>query len=139
MADDRFSDPNVKEAFAALPGTARDGLLQLRSLIFQAAAENVSAVGRLEETLKWGQPSYLTPETKSGSTIRLGVPRSPDHDYALFVHCQTDLTEQFETNYPGEFEFEGTRALLFKADRPIQADALKHCIGMALTYHARKR
>lgn len=139
MADDRFSDPNVEAAFAALPETARDGLLLLRSLIFRAAAENDGAVGRLEETLKWGQPSYLTPVTKSGSTIRLGVPKSPDHDYALFVHCQTDLTVQFEANYPGEFEFEGTRALLFKAERPIQADALKHCIALALTYHARKR
>ncbi|MEX0955651.1 MAG: DUF1801 domain-containing protein [Rhizobiaceae bacterium] len=134
----RFADPNVEQAFDALPVAARDGLLALRSLIFEAAATH-QAVGRIEETLKWGQPSYLTPETKSGSTIRLGVPRSPHHDYALFVHCQTDLTRQFETHYPGVFDFEGTRALLFRADKPIHADALRHCIGMALTYHARKR
>ena len=138
MAKLQFADPNVEQAFDALPDTARDGLLALRSLIFEAAAAH-EAVGRIEETLKWGQPSYLTPETKSGSTIRLGVPKSPEHDYALFVHCQTDLTRQFETNYPGEFDFEGTRAVLFKADKPIPADALRHCIGMALTYHARKR
>jgi hypothetical protein len=138
MAKLQFADPNVEQAFDALPDTARAGLLVLRSLIFEAAANN-EAVGRVEETLKWGQPSYLTPETKSGSTIRLGVPKSPEHDYALFVHCQTDLTRQFETNYPGEFDFEGTRALLFKADEPIPADALRHCIGMALTYHRRKR
>lgn len=133
-----FADPNVEQAFETLPDTARDGLLALRSLIFEAAADN-ETVGRVEETLRWGQPSYLTPETKSGSTIRLGVPKSPEHDYALFVHCQTDLTAQFETNYPGEFDFEGTRALLFRADKPIQADALRHCIGLALTYHLRKR
>lgn len=138
MAKLQFADPNVEEAFDALPDAARDGLLALRSLIFEAAATH-ETVGRVEETLKWGQPSYLTPETKSGSTIRLGVPKSPEHDYALFVHCQTDLTAQFETNYPGEFDFEGTRALLFKADKPIPADALRHCIGMALTYHQRKR
>jgi hypothetical protein len=138
MTEPKLADANVKQAFEALPEAARDGLLELRSLIFEAAANNKS-VGRIEETLKWGQPSYLTPETKSGSTIRLGVPKSPGHDYALFVHCQTDLTEQFETNYPGEFDFEGTRAVLFKADKPIPADALRHCIGMALTYHSRKR
>jgi hypothetical protein len=138
MAGPRFADSNVEDAFDALPETARGGLLTLRALIFEAAAVN-KAVGRIEETLKWGQPSYLTPETKSGSTIRLGIPKSPDHDYALFVHCQTDLTEQFETNYPGEFNFEGTRALLFRADEPIQAEALRHCIGLALTYHVRKR
>lgn len=138
MREPGFADPNVEQTFAALPEKARDGLLALRGLIFEAAAGN-ETVGRVEETLKWGQPSYLTPETKSGSTIRLGVPKSPVHDYALFVHCQTDLTAQFETSYPGEFDYEGTRALLFSADKPIQAEALRHCIAMALTYHARKR
>lgn len=138
MAKLRFEDSSVERAFDALPDTARDGLLALRKLIFEAAANN-ETVGRIEETLKWGQPSYLTPETGSGSTIRLGVPKSPEHDYALFVHCQTDLTAQFETNYPGEFDFEGTRALLFRADKPLQDEALRHCIGMALTYHQRKR
>lgn len=130
-------DPAVEQAFAEMPEAARAGLLAVRALIFEAAS--AADVGRLQETLKWGQPSYLTPETKSGSTIRLGVPKSADHAFALFVHCQTDLIEQFETNYPGEFDFEGTRAVLFSADKPIPADALKHCIGLALTYHKRKR
>jgi hypothetical protein len=93
----------------------------------------------VEETLKWGQPAYLTPETNSGSTIRLGMPKSAEHDYALFVHCQTDLTRQFAENYPGAFEYEGTRALLFRSGDAPDAEALKHCIGLALTYHARKR
>ena len=137
MAEPQYANRNVESAFEALPAKARDGLLALRRLIFEAAAATKSA-GRIEETLKWGQPAYLTPETKSGSTIRLGVPKSSKHDYALFVHCQTDLIAQFETNYPGEFEFEGTRALLFKADKPIPAEALKHCIALALTYHDRK-
>lgn len=137
MNEPEFPDAAVKEAFDAVPARAREGLLALRTLIFEAAGTTQSA-GRVEETLKWGQPAYLTPDTKSGSTIRLGVPKSPEHDYALFVHCQSDLTRQFETNYPGEFEFEGTRAVLFRADKPIPADALRHCIAMALTYHSRK-
>lgn len=137
MNEPEFPDAAVKEAFDAVPARAREGLLALRTLIFEAAGATQSA-GRVEETLKWGQPAYLTPDTKSGSTIRLGVPKSPEHDYALFVHCQSDLTRQFETNYPGEFEFEGTRAVLFRADKPIPADALRHCIAMALTYHSRK-
>lgn len=137
MSGAYFADPSVKQAFDALPEKARNGLLALRTLIFEAAAAN-DTIGRVEEALKWGQPAYLTPDTKNGSTIRLGVPRSTDHDYALFVHCQTDLTEQFETRYPGAFDYEGTRALLFSADKPIQADALRQCIALALTYHARK-
>ena len=133
-----FADDAVKQAFDALPGAARDRLHALRAMIFDVAAES-EGVGPVEETLKWGQPAYLTPQTGSGSTIRLGVPNSIRHDYAMFVHCQTDLTRQFETHYPGLFTFEGTRAVLFKADEPIQTEALRHCMGLALTYHHRKR
>lgn len=132
----RFAASDVKQAFDAMPAAARGGLLALRSMIFDVAASN-PAVGRIEETLKWGQPAYLTPETGSGSTIRLGVPKSAAHDYALFVHCQSDLTRRFEQNYPGMFTYEGTRALLFKADSAPDSEALNHCIGMALTYHLR--
>ena len=35
----------------------------LRQLIFETAAAT-EVVGELEETLKWGEPSYLTPKTK---------------------------------------------------------------------------
>jgi len=43
-------------------------LMQLRKLIFDVASAT-EGVGELEETLKWGQPSYLTSQSKSGSTI----------------------------------------------------------------------
>lgn len=134
----QFAASDVGKAFDALPAGARESLLALRATIFDVAAAN-PAVGRIEETLKWGQPAYLTAETGSGSTIRLGVPRSAAHDYALFVNCNTDLTRQFAEIYPDVFTYEGTRALLFKSGETRDAEALKHCIGLALTYHVRKR
>ena len=45
-------------------------LLQLRELIMKTAAATPE-VGRLEETLKWGEPAYLTRQTGAGSTIRM--------------------------------------------------------------------
>ena len=134
----QFAASDVGKAFDAMPARARESLLALRSTIFDVAAAT-PAVGRLEETLKWGQPAYLTPETGSGSTIRLGVPKSAAHDYALFVNCNTDLTRQFAETYPGIFTYEGTRALLFRSSDRLDGEALKHCIGLALTYHVRKR
>ena len=77
-----FQEPQVQAAFEAFPDAARETLLALRALIFDTAASMPEA-GRLQETLKWGQPSYLTPQTRAGSTLRLGVaksgrpPRSP--------------------------------------------------------------
>jgi hypothetical protein len=64
------SNPAVEAAFDAYSKPVKAKLLALRRLIFDTA-KATKGVGALEETLKWGQPSYLTPETKSGSTIRI--------------------------------------------------------------------
>ncbi|WP_295808594.1 DUF1801 domain-containing protein [uncultured Nitratireductor sp.] len=135
--DYAFPAPEIADAFAAFPATVRPRLLRARTLILETAYRT-EGVGHVEETLKWGQPAYLTPDTKSGSTIRLGVPRSQPDGWALFVHCQTDLVQQFRTHYPGHFTFEEARALLFKADEEIPERALSHCIALALTYHRRR-
>ena len=67
----RQSPKAVAKVFENYPKAVRSKLLFLRQLIFETA-ERTQGVGELEETLKWNQPSYLTPETKSGSTIRIG-------------------------------------------------------------------
>jgi len=67
----------------------RQRLLALRWLILDTAAAT-AGVGRIEEALKWGQPSYLTTNPKSGSTIR--IDQVPPGGYALYVHCQTNLS-----------------------------------------------
>jgi hypothetical protein len=80
--------PQVAEAFAAIPPGLRPKLAALRRLILDIAAKT-EGVGDLDETLKWGQPSYLTHKTKSGTTIRIGAIKGSDQLYALFVNCQT--------------------------------------------------
>ena len=65
-----FTDAAVKAIFSAYPKPLRTKLLALRRLIFDIA-RTTQGIGTLEETLKWGQPSYLTPETKSGRTLRI--------------------------------------------------------------------
>ncbi len=129
---------HVKAALDAFPEPARDALLKVRSLIFQTAAGN-PAVGPLTETLKWGEPAYLTEETKSGSTIRMGwKPANPDHG-VLFFNCKTTLVDTMRDIYPDTFTYQGTRAVLFRLDQPLPNDALAHSIEMALTYHRNKR
>jgi hypothetical protein len=58
-------------------------------------APATEGVGALEETLKWGQPAYLTRASRSGSTIRIGCRRADPHTYAMYFHCQTDLVHRF--------------------------------------------
>ena len=93
------SDPAVDAVFAAYPRAVKAKLLALRRLIFDTA-KITSGVGALEETLKWGQPSYLTPETKSGSTIRIDQVKSDTDQVAIYFHCQTNLVETFRELYP---------------------------------------
>ena len=132
--DPAFEDPDVEAAFAAFPEDARAGLLRLCSLIFETAA-STPGVGRLQETLKWGQPAYLTPETKSGSTIRLGLPRQGG--FALYAHCQTTIVSDFQTIFPDDFVYEGNRAVHFEDAATLPVDKLSMLIRSALTYHLR--
>ena len=127
----------VGAVFASYPPVIRRKLLALRSLIFKTAA-STPGVGALEETLKWGEPAYVT-QSKSGSTIRLGWKESKPGQYAMYFNCQTNLVETFRTLFPKELKFAGNRAIIFdEKDRP-PTDALAYCIGAALTYHRRKR
>lgn len=127
-----FSDPEVERVFAACDDVARPGLLALRALIFETAKSD-ERVGVPEEALRWGQPAYLTPKTKSGSTIRLGPHKSAP--FALFVHCQTTLMSDFTAAFPGSDRIDGKRAILF--DDASQIDTMRHgwLIRQALTYH----
>ena len=131
-----FEDPTVEAMFASFPAPERAGLLALRDLIFDTAAKDPS-IGPLHETLKWNQPAYLTPKTKSGSTIRLGLPKGGG--FALFTHCQTTILSEFQTAFGSDFRFEGNRAVLFDAGDPLPLDKLEMLVRRALTYRQRPR
>ena len=105
-----FRDSAVDSVFKAYPKPLKAKLLALRRLIFDTASAT-TGVGALEETLKWGQPSYLTTETKSGSTIRIDQVKSAANQYAVYFHCQTDLVETFRELYPTELSYGGNRSI----------------------------
>ena len=74
--------------------------------------------GHAARTLKWGQPSYLTTASKSGSTIRIGETWAGEaSQYALFVNCQTDLVATFREIYPKQLSFGGNRSVIFDRRR----------------------
>ena len=127
----------VDAVFNTYPKPVRARLLALRRLIVETA-QTTAGVGPLEEALKWGQPSYLTAETRSGSTIRIDQVKAEPGHYAVYFHCQTDLVETFRGLYP-ELRYAGNRAILLDAAEKLPEDALRHCVALALTYHSRKK
>jgi hypothetical protein len=123
----------VAAAFSSYPRRLQIKLLALRRLILDTARAT-DGVGALEETLKWGQVSYLTSESKSGSTIRIDQVKSDPDKYALYFHCQTSLVETFRQLYP-DLVYGGNRCILLDATETPPRDALRHCVALALTYH----
>jgi hypothetical protein len=127
----------VAEALGQFPKPVRQRLLQVRDLIFAVAAET-EGVGPLTETLKWGEPAYLTEASRSGTTIRLGVSKSAPDQCAVFVNCQTTLIDTFRAHFANDFAFEGKRALLIPATGDFPGEPLALCLRAALTYHRQK-
>lgn len=133
-----FEKPEVAAAFDRYPAPMRDRLLALRELIFEVAA-STPGVGRIEETLKWGEPAYVTTASRSGSTVRIDWKKAAPSQYAMYFNCQTSLVSTFRTLFPKDFKFVGNRALVFEESQPPPNDALAVCIAAALTYHLDRR
>lgn len=125
------STPQVEEVFNNYPEHVQHQLLHLRELVVNTAKE-IEGLDKLEETLRWGEPSYIT---KYGSTLRMDwKAKSPDQ-FALYFKCTSKLVPTFKTIYKDLFTFEGTRAIVFKLNDNIPEKELKNCIQLALTYH----
>ncbi|MEP3047774.1 MAG: DUF1801 domain-containing protein [Roseibium sp.] len=114
----------------------RDALLVLRKLILDVA-QNRDTIGYIEETLKWGQPSFLTKNPKSGTTIRIDRDASDKGDIALYVNCQTSLVSDWRGLFP-HLTFGGDRSVHFDLESPLPLVELRQMILMALTYHIRE-
>lgn len=138
MAKVKYSDAAVAEVFANYSPRQREKLHELRDLIYQVAA-TTEGIGLIEEALRWQQPSYLTPETGSGSTVRIDAIKNQPNKYAMYFHCQTGLVDHFKQIYPNTFQYEGNRALIFDVADELPQAELRHCVSLALTYHQRKQ
>lgn len=131
---DTIKNTEVAEVFRHYPKRMRQKILFLRQLVLETASE-IEGVGIVEETLKWGEPSYVS---KGGSTIRMDWKDKYPHQYAMYFHCRTKLVDTFKEIYKNKLKFEGNRAIIFNEDDEVPIEELKHCIALSLTYHSRK-
>ncbi len=125
------TNPKVTAKFEEYPFHIKEKLTNLRRIILETA-HSIPIIEELEETLKWGEPSYLT---KKGSTIRIDWKPSKPKQYAMYFQCTSKLVSTFQVIYRDTFCFEGNRALIFALEDEIPEQQLSHCISMALTYH----
>ncbi len=124
-------NPEVKLVFENYPDSVRSKMLFLRKLVIETATETAE-ITQLEETLKWGEPSYLT---EIGSTIRMDWKPKTPRQYAIYFKCTSRLAETFKKIFNNLFDFEGNRAIVFQLNTEVPIQELKYCIKAALTYH----
>ena len=127
----KIENPDAARVFDSYPEPIRKKMMRLRQLVLDTALET-EGVDALEETLKWGEPRYLT---KGGSTIRMDWKDSTPDQYAMCFNCNTSLVNTFKAVYGDVFTFEDNRAIAFGEIDELPVNALKHCISLALTYH----
>lgn len=126
--------PGVMEKFDTYPDGIRQKMEFLRKLILGEAA-SIPHIKSIEETLKWGEPSYIA---KKGSTVRMDWKEKNPSQYAMYFSCSTSLVETFKKVYGNLFKYEKNRAIVFDIDSKIPENELKDCINMALQYHLLK-
>lgn len=129
------TDPRVSEVFHNYPKEIQLKMNVLRTLIIETA-KSINSIETLEETLKWGEPSYVT---KHGSTLRIDWKAKKPNQYAMYFQCSSRLISTFKSVFKNIFEYEGNRAIIFKLDDELPTEALKYCIKATLTYHKVKQ
>lgn len=125
------TDPKVDTIFENYPDFVRGQMQRLRELVIETAEETPS-LSELEETLKWGEPSFVT---KNGSTLRMDWKERTPKQYAMYFQCTSRLVDTFRLVFDHTFEYEGNRALVFQLNQKLPEAELKECIRASLTYH----
>lgn len=124
-------NPEVLEVINTYPNPVKEKILVLRQLIIETA-NSLEDKSELQETLKWGEPSYLA---EQGSTVRIAWKASKPDQYGIYFHCKTRLVDTFKELYGDKFKFEGNRAIIFSVDNEVPQAELQHCILLSLKYH----
>ncbi len=125
------TNPQVEAVFANYPDFVRDKMQFLRKLVIETA-EETEGVTDLEETLKWGEPSFVT---KNGSTLRMDWKEKAPDQYAMYFQCTSRLVDTFRLVFDHKFKYEGKRAIVFQLNQKVPELELKECIKASLRYH----
>ncbi len=120
---------SVQQKINDYPNKVKEALLGIRTLILEVAEQQ--GLGDVEETLKWGEPSYVI---KEGSTIRYDWKEKTPEQYYIFFNCKTKLVDTFRELYSSELTFQDNRAIVLNINEKIPKNVIRHCIELSLNY-----
>jgi hypothetical protein len=122
----------LKAKYNSYPTSIKKEILELRELIFEVI-EKDDEIDFYEETLKWGEPSFLT--KSSGSTLRIDWKTKNPDCISLFVNCRTKIISIFKELYPNDFQYIGNREIRLSLNDTYSKNKLKKCIEVVLKYN----
>ncbi len=102
--------PAFEAKMLSYPARVRPKMQYLRELV-QETAKQIPDIQVLDETLKWGEPSFVS---KIGSTLRMDWKEKSPNQYQLYFNCSSRLVETFKMVFNELFEYEKNRAIIFK-------------------------
>ena len=91
----KIKNSDVKKTIQLYPTDIQEQILDIREMIFTLATKHIE-IGTIEETLKWGEPSYIT---KHGSTIRMAWRKSSPNQLGIYFNCKSKLVDTFREIY----------------------------------------
>lgn len=130
----KFPSEEVSSYYFNLTAVMFDLFMEIRTWIYELSVAD-EKIGEIEECLKWGEPSFLTPKTKSGSTIRMA--KVNEFEFALYFNCNTTIAKEIAMEFP-ELNCDGRRALYLSVSKKLPKSKLIVCLKKALLYHKRK-
>ena len=77
------TNSDFESVFANYPDFVRGKMQFLRELVLETAKE-MPDIENLEETLKWGEPSFVN---KNGSTLRMDWKSKTPNQYQMYFKC----------------------------------------------------
>jgi len=119
----------IQAKFDDYPTNVKVRMIELRRLILSLIERE--DLGPVQETLKWGEPSYFV---KGGSSVRIDWKmKTPEHFYVYF-HCQTQLIETFRELHSDRLAFQGNRAIVLDVNQALPVAELEQSLLMAFQY-----
>ncbi len=133
MKHTKFENPEIKKVYERFPREMKTKVLELREIIFEVAKNN-DKIGKVTETLKWGEPVYQRDRSKYGSPIKINYKKTMENHISISVISTTNLIEKFKELYPKAFQFNGNREIIINTNRKLPKKEIYHCVELALTH-----
>lgn len=133
MKHTKFENIEIKKTYYRFPKEMRKKMLEVRDIIFEVGKNN-DKIGKITETLKWGEPTYQANNSKDGSPIKITHKKSINNNFSIYIISSTNLIDMFKELYPKTFYFNGNREIIINTDRKIPRKEISHCIELALRY-----